>query len=46
MKEQMKKDGVEHDVYTYCGAISACGKGGQALKALELLDEMTVVGEL
>lgn len=40
MMKQMTKDGVAFDVYTYSGAITACGKGGKADKAVELLDEM------
>ena len=41
MMKQMLKDGLAFDVFTYSGAISACGKGGRADKAIELLDEMT-----
>lgn len=40
MMEQMQKDGLDYDVYTYTGAITACGKGGQPEKVLGLLDEM------
>lgn len=40
MMEQMRKDGLEYDVYTYTGAIMACGQGGQPEKVLDLLDEM------
>ena len=45
MMEQMRQDGVELDVYTYSGAITACGKGGKPTKALSLLDEMEQIGE-
>lgn len=40
MMKQMLKDGVAFDVFTYSGAITACGKGGKADKAIALLDEM------
>lgn len=40
MMEQMQKDGIAFDVFTYSGAISACGKGGEAAKALGMLDDM------
>lgn len=45
MMKQMEEDRVEQDTYTYSGAIRACGKGGQWLKALELLNEMPDKGK-
>lgn len=47
MMEQMEKDGIAFDEFTYSAAIVACGKGGKPRKALELLDEMVKVhGEM
>lgn len=40
MMKQMQTDDIDFDVYTYSGAITACGKGGQARRALSLLGEM------
>ena len=36
----MRQRGLEPDVITYSAAISACEKGSQWERALELLDEM------
>lgn len=46
MMDQMKKDGLKADVYTFSAAISACGKSGQWEKAIELLNIMPDDGEL
>lgn len=45
MMDQMQKDSIPVNEYTYSAAISACGKGGQSSKALDLLDEMVTIGE-
>jgi pentatricopeptide repeat protein len=42
--EEMRAKGVEPDVITYNASISACGKGGQWEKALQLLEEMRAKG--
>jgi pentatricopeptide repeat protein len=42
--EEMQAKGVEPDVITYNAAISACEKGGQWEKALQLLEEMQAKG--
>ena len=38
--EQMKKDGVEPDTYSYSGAINACASAGRWENALDLMAQM------
>lgn len=38
--EQMKKEGVEPDAYSYSGAISACASAGRWQEALDLMSQM------
>ena len=38
--EQMKKEGVEPDAYSYSGAISACASAGRWKEALDLMSQM------
>eukprot|EP00563_Minutocellus_polymorphus_P002694 CAMPEP_0181027756 /NCGR_PEP_ID=MMETSP1070-20121207/4324_1 /TAXON_ID=265543 /ORGANISM="Minutocellus polymorphus, Strain NH13" /LENGTH=1000 /DNA_ID=CAMNT_0023104999 /DNA_START=50 /DNA_END=3052 /DNA_ORIENTATION=- len=38
--EQMKKEGVEPDTYSYSGAISACASAGRWEEALDLMAQM------
>lgn len=45
MMEQMEKDGLEPDLWTFTAAITACGKAGEVFRALDLLKEMDKRGE-
>jgi pentatricopeptide repeat protein len=38
--EQMRKEGVEPDGFSYSSAISCCGAGGKWKEALELIETM------
>merc|ERR1712174_165257 len=38
--DEMKRNNVWPDVISYSAAISACEKGGETAKALEIFDEM------
>jgi pentatricopeptide repeat domain-containing protein 1 len=42
--KQMISEGIEPDVKTFSSAISACGKAGDALGSLELVQEMKKIG--
>ena len=42
--EQMQRDGVEANIFTYSALISACAKGKQWNKALEVFEDLQRVG--
>lgn len=44
MMEEMMKDGLQPDEYTYGGCIDACAKAGEWGKTRRLLDEMRNAG--
>lgn len=46
MMEQMRKDGLEPNVASYTAAITACGKVGEVLRALDLIKEMDKCGKI